>query len=99
MLEALSHESTETSLHAYYEVSCKTKYSYNAESSEMLDSIFSGIRYEPAMIYNISGLFEIVSQKIPDARQNNFASLYASLKKTAQNKIGNLQTSFEELDY
>ncbi|MGN1408576.1 MAG: hypothetical protein ACI4XJ_00205 [Eubacteriales bacterium] len=99
MLEALSCESTETSLHAYYEVSCKTKYSYNAESSEMLDLIFSGIRYEPAMIYNITGLFEIVSQKIPDAGQNNFASLYASLKKPAQKKIGNLQTSFEELDY
>lgn len=47
MLEALSHEATETSLKAYYEISCKTKYTYDPDSAEMLDLIFDGIRYEP----------------------------------------------------
>lgn len=99
MLEALSYESTETSLHAYYEVSCKYKYSYNAESSEMLDLIFNGIRYEPAMIYSISGLYEMISQTIPSVGENNFASLYASYKKAAQKDLENLQNTFEDLAY
>lgn len=55
MLEALSYESTDTVLEAYYEITCKTKYTYDPDSAEMLDLIFDGLRLEPAVMYNITG--------------------------------------------
>ena len=78
MLEALSYESTETSLRAYYEVSCKTKYTYDEDSAEMLDLIFDSIRYEPALAYNITGKDLIAS--IGFSRENHFASEFAALE-------------------
>jgi ABC-type sugar transport system, periplasmic component len=87
MLEALSYASTDTSLNAYYNISCKTKYSYNEASGEMLDLIFSGIRYEPAMIYSIGSLFNIISVDLPKGKQNNFASLYAASEKANQKSL------------
>ena len=76
MLEALSHEATETSLKAYYEISCKTKYTYDPDSAEMLDLIFDGIRYEPALVYNISG--QGIIKNIGITRVNDFVTAYAS---------------------
>ena len=52
MLEAMSAESTYTTLPAYYEVSCKNKYTYDKESAEMLDIIFNGITYDLGAIYD-----------------------------------------------
>ena len=95
MLEALSAASTDTTLEAYYEVSCKTKYTYDPDSAAMLDITFDGIRYEPAVIYSISGL----SNMFYDFGLNNsanFASTYASIEKSALADLEKLIDDFSE---
>ena len=76
MLEALSYASNDTTLTAYYETTCKYKYSYNEDSSEMLDLIFDGIVYDYGYFNNIGGLTSIINADIPKKKQNNFTSLY-----------------------
>ena len=46
MLETLNYESYKTVIPAYYETALKTKYSRDAESSEMLDLIFASRRID-----------------------------------------------------
>lgn len=99
MLEALSAESTDTSLYAYYDVSCKTRYSYNKTNGEMLDLIFQGIRYDPGVIYSIGGLYEVISQTIPNRGQNLFSSLYKRKETSALNKLSEVYDVLSELEY
>ncbi|MBE6611362.1 MAG: hypothetical protein E7632_02615 [Ruminococcaceae bacterium] len=82
MLEALGAEAYNTSLPAYIEVSCKTKYTYDEDSADMLDIIFGNIYYETALIYGISGLKTIVYD-VMKAKENNFSSKYASIESKA----------------
>jgi hypothetical protein len=83
MLEALSAYSRYTSLPAYYEVSCKNKYTYDTDSAEMLDYIFDGIVYDLGALYNWGGLLDILSSTIPSSGTNSFSSLYASVESSA----------------
>lgn len=76
MLEALSYESTDTVLEAYYEITCKTKYTYDPDSAEMLDLIFDGLRFEPAVMYNITG--NDMLKNIGTSRVNTFVTDYAA---------------------
>jgi len=89
MLEALSYASTDTTLHAYYEVSCKTKYTYDENSAEMLDLIFDGICYDPALIYSVGGLYNVI-YNIAKTKTNDMASAYASIESTAKQAVANL---------
>jgi hypothetical protein len=60
IIEALCAESQYTLLPAYYDISLKTKFSRDAESSEMLDLIFANRLYDIGHIYNwgdITGFF------------------------------------------
>jgi len=82
MLEALSSASTSTSLQAYYEISCKTKYTYDEESAEMLDLIFSNIVYETALVYGVGDLGSLY-MLIPEQKKNTFVSLYKTREKRA----------------
>jgi len=82
MLEALSAESYTTSLPAYIEVSCKTKYTYDEDSAAMLDLIFDNLYYDTAIIYNISGVNTILNDVLK-TKKNGFASKYASVEKRA----------------
>ncbi|MBE6611054.1 MAG: extracellular solute-binding protein [Ruminococcaceae bacterium] len=82
MMEALSYESSTTSLPAYIEVSCKTKYTYDEDSAEMLDLIFDSIVFETAEIYGISGMNNILTS-IMEKKTNNFATRYATLESAA----------------
>ncbi len=79
MLEALSHESTDTTLKAYYDITCKLKYTYDPDSAEMLDIAFRGLRFEPAVMYNISGRDMI--REIGTSKVNNFATALASNRR------------------
>ena len=94
MLEALSSASTSTSLQAYYEISCKTKYTYDEESAEMLDLIFSNIVFEPAVVYNIGDLTSIYFI-LAESKANNFASLYKEREKMATTDLENLARDFD----
>ena len=82
MLEAISAYSTDTTLKAYYETSCKTKYTYDENSAEMLDLCFSGIRYDLTMIYNIKGMSGFL-ENIAAKESINFSSRYAALEPAA----------------
>jgi hypothetical protein len=93
MLEALSAESTYTTLPAYYEVSCKTKYTYDAESAEMLDIIFSGIVYDLGAIYNWGGMNTLLSDTIPKKKENIFSSEYAKRENGA---LADMQKTIDE---
>ena len=89
MLEALSAASTDTTLTAYYEISCKTKYTYDPDSAEMLDLIFDNIQYDLSRIYNISGVTDIL-KNIAYKKENTFATAYASIEQKAVNDIEKL---------
>ncbi len=97
MLEALSYASTDTTLHTYYDVVCKSKYSANAVSAEMMDIIFDGIRYDLDKIYNI-GLYNYI-QGPARSKENTFASAFASYKETAENKLKDLVDTIGKLEY
>ncbi len=89
MLEALSAASTDTTLKAYIEVSCKSKYVYDADSAEMLDLIFNGIIFDQATVFGISG----VSTQLPTyglKRNHSYASDYARLSKMTNKSIDKL---------
>lgn len=83
MLEALSYESTDTTLYTYYDISCKRKYIYDETGPEMLDLIFSGIVYDQALIYSWGELNNIIADTIPKKKENVFSSQYASKEKSA----------------
>ena len=87
MLEALSAYSKYTTLPAYIEVSCKTKYMYDADSAEMLDLTFDGLVFDLGQLYRWGGLFDILESNIPQSRTNNFASLYAAAEEKALAEI------------
>ena len=89
MLEALSAASTDTSLKAYYEISCKTKYTYDEGSAKMLDLVFDGMRYDLAAIYNINGMSNIFESLI-DKPNQNIASRYAAVEKSAKKDLDTL---------
>ena len=83
MLEALSAEAYTTSLPAYIEVSCKTKYTYDEDSADMLDLIFGSIVFEPAQIYNLAGVGKILHD-VCNSRTNSFVTKYASSESQAK---------------
>jgi len=84
MLELLSSMSYYDVLPVYIETSAKTKYMYDEQSAEMFDLIFDTLRYDLGVMYNWGGLYTLIRSNIPTARQNTFASLYASKEEAAQ---------------
>ncbi len=99
MLEALSAASMTTSLPAYYDISCKTKYAYNESTGEMLDLIFDGIQYDLSMIYSIGNIFEILHVELPKNKENTFVSLCESYQKSADAALEKLVSAIEGLDH
>lgn len=99
MLEALSAASTTTSLPAYYDISCKTKYAYNESTGEMLDLIFDGIQYDLSMIYSIGKITNILRVDLPKKKENTFVSLCERYRKSADKALDNLVTAIEELEH
>ena len=98
MLEALSWESTDTTLYTYYDISCKRKYMYDETGPEMLDITFSGIVYDPALIYGWGSLNMILADTIPRQKENVFASQYAKEEKIAKKNIEKTLKKFGELE-
>ena len=99
MLEALSAASSTTSLPAYYEISCKTKYAYNESTGEMLDLIFDGIQYDLSMIYSIGKTTEILRVELPKTKENTFVSLCEKYQKVGDTALKKLITAIEELEH
>ena len=87
VLEALSYESTNTTLYTYYDINCKRKYTYDETGAEMLDLIFSSAVYDLNVIYNWAGINDVLTSTIPQSRNNTFSSAFASRKKGAKKSI------------
>ncbi|MBE6597132.1 MAG: hypothetical protein E7641_05620 [Ruminococcaceae bacterium] len=75
-LEALSENSTNTSLAAYYETKCKLHLSFDQKCSDMLDLIFEGLSYDIVYNSNIGGMRSEVYAKMYDYGSNIWTRLY-----------------------
>ncbi len=89
ILEALAAKGREIILPAYYDVSLKSKYSRDEESSASLDIIFENRMYDLGLVYSWGGV--INKLKSVDA---NIASVYAS-SETSSNKA--IQKTLEKI--
>lgn len=94
MLEVLSGYSTETTLKAFYEVSCKIKYTYDTTSAEMLDLIFNNIVYDLGVMYDWGGIYSRLLYKIMDNKSNTYVSDFASIESKA---ITAMQKTVDEI--
>lgn len=90
MLEALSEASSRTTLPAYYETACKTKYTYDEQSPRMLDLICRGIVFDTMFFYDFGKLRTAVGGELRKSAENKFASTYASKESAAIAEIDKL---------
>jgi len=97
ILEAICAASKYEVLPKYYEVSAKTKYTYDEESPIMLDIIFSGLRYDLGVIYDWGGLRVLFTTIIPSDGTNTFPSKYAALETKAFTQMETTLEAFREL--
>lgn len=86
ILEALSAESLYTLTPAYYDVSLKTKFTRDDESSEMLDIIFKNRIIDMGATYNFGRLFDMIL-----SGSANFSSEYEKREKIALTEIEKLK--------
>ncbi len=97
MAELLAYQTQEMVLPAYYEISAKAKYTYDEESAEMLDLIFSTLHYDLAFIYNWGGIKEML-QNIGKSGSNSFSSDYASKESKMLSEMETTLADFEALE-
>lgn len=96
--EAMCAENYRTVTPAYYEVALKVKYSRDDETSQMLDMIRDSITFDFGYIY--SGVLDSVMQQFRDLVQknsNDVASALAKKMESAQKKLEELLTKYDEL--
>lgn len=86
VIEALSAESMYTLTPAYYEISLKTKFARDDDSSDMLDLIFSSRNYDLGMMYDWGGIYTL-TQNLAYAGNDNLASEYAKISRRAESEM------------
>lgn len=92
MLEILSGMSTDTTLKAYYETSCKIKHVYDETSADMLDITFSGIVFDLGTIFDWGGMYSTVISQIlsmggSPAKTFDYVSKWESIKEKAESEM------------
>ncbi len=97
MAELLAYQTQEMVLPAYYEISAKAKYTYDEESAEMLDLIFSTLHYDLALVYNWGGFKEML-QDIGKKGANSFASDYAAKETKMLTEMEDTLAALEALE-
>lgn len=98
MLEALSYASSDTTLPAYYETMCKSKYSSTQDSAEMLDIAMAGVTYDIGYLYRLGDLDKMMVYNIGRDRSTQFSSLYASQEEKAQTALQNIVDSYQAVE-
>ena len=96
VIEAMSEESYNTVVPAYYEVTVKSKYSPDPNASNVLDLMFANHRFDAALLYswlNVSEIYDTILKK----KENTFASLYASRMKVAQKTLDKWVANVEKM--
>ncbi|MCL2815268.1 MAG: extracellular solute-binding protein [Oscillospiraceae bacterium] len=97
IIEALCAESQYTLLPAYYDISLKTKFARDDESSEMLDLIFANRLYDIGHIYNwgdITGFFYTPFHK----GTNNITSFWEKNEAKAAKALEKTIDKFEQIE-
>jgi hypothetical protein len=97
VVEALSEESYNTVVPAYYEVTVKTKYSPDPNASTVLDLMFAHHRFDAALLYSWMNISEIYDS-ILSRKENVFASQYASRAKVAKKTIDKWVANIEKIE-
>jgi len=82
MLELLSYTTDEMVMPAYYETSAKGRYTYDKESEEMLDLIFSNPHYDLGVVFDWGGI-KTMFVNMGVNGETGFASKYASIESAA----------------
>lgn len=97
VLEVLTRESGKDVLPVYYESSLKIKYTRDAESAQMIDLIHDGLGNSFALAWHqplntfLQGLIHAAAMT-----ENTFASKYASMEKTLQEKLTSLIENYSK---
>lgn len=94
VMEALNSESYKLLIPAYYETAVKTKYTYDEESAEMLDLIFSNVVYDPSYVFCHSLTYALGDYVLGS---KEFASWYSSVETSAQGTLESNIASYTAL--
>ncbi len=86
MLEVLSGYSTETTLEAYYEISCKVKYTYDETSADMLDVSLKSLTFDLGAIFNWGGMYDNFVRLI-EKSSNEYVSGCAKIAEKVQTEM------------
>ncbi|MCL2099376.1 MAG: hypothetical protein FWH24_02940 [Oscillospiraceae bacterium] len=98
VMEALCAESYRTVTPAYYEIALKLKYSRDDETSQMLDLIRAGIRFDFGTV-NAINLNDAGSlfRRLMESRSTDFASRYEASENIYQSALDNLAEAYQNL--
>ena len=98
VLEVLSRESHKNVLPIYYESALKVKYTRDAESAQMIDLIHDGLGNSFALAWHqplntfLQGLIHASAMS-----ENSFASKYAGMEKTLQEKLTTMIDNYKKV--
>ena len=95
LLEALAAESRYVVIPAYYDIVLKDKYTRDAESVDMLDTILGNRVYDLGEFYQFGGFNEMFLRAYPNNRRD-IASLFAQNSKKMQTEIDRLIKNIEK---
>jgi len=98
MLEVMSEESSKTTAPLYYELMTSTRYAPDPRSAALLDVIMDGVDYDIGFIYNIGELRDILTNWIPERRQNALAGRLRVKQTKAETAIEELIAQYDKLD-
>ncbi len=98
MIEAISAEGWRLVRPAFFEIALKNKYSYDADSAEMLDIVGRTIVLDFSYIYSDYGGFAWTLMKLTEpSSKGDFASYYAKNETKAQARVDKLNEFFAGL--
>ena len=86
IIEALSAESMYTLTPAYYDVSLKTKYVRDSESSDMLDIIFANRVFDLGLVYNW-GQISTAVDRLMTTRNESFTPALEAIREKTESAI------------
>lgn len=97
IMEALQSASTDTVLSAYYDITLKSKYSRDEESSAMVDIIFDTTTYDCSTVYGLGGVKTNIYTMASD-NNKDLSSFYNKQKKALEKTIEKMVDKIIELD-
>ena len=97
IIEALQSASTDTVLSAYYDITLKSKYSRDEESSAMVDIIFDTTTYDCSTVYSLGNVKTSIYTKASE-NDKDLASFYNKQQKALGKTIDKMVEKILELE-